>query len=316
MDLCAVVDDMESTENVDVSGWKAHRGILKAAQRLKAKLEKHHLLELAFSEHQDYKLVITGHSLGAGVASLLALLLRPVYKELQCFAYSPPGWLVSLPLSRYADDFICSVVLASDLVPRMGLVNFERLKLHMIQVIRDSNEPKYRILASGFWRALFGEDILETVQQVEDLSVREPLLSDVNTPTNQRVRRYTVEESTSEGGVSSTSDRAILSDATIIDMMQASMPAFVSCPLYMAGQVLYLDELSPASTIMGTPSYRVAWARPEHFDEILVGVSMVTDHMPSNVYKALVAMTEKNIELPRYRVVGRATSCQSSREPA
>jgi len=38
--------------------------------------------------------VITGHSLGAGVAALLALELRPMYPHLICFAFAPPGELV------------------------------------------------------------------------------------------------------------------------------------------------------------------------------------------------------------------------------
>ena len=43
---------------------------------------------------QGYKLVITGHSLGAGTATVLSILLRPTYPNLMCFAFSPPGGLV------------------------------------------------------------------------------------------------------------------------------------------------------------------------------------------------------------------------------
>ena len=38
--------------------------------------------------------MITGHSLGAGTAALLSMLLRDQYPQLRCFAFSPPGWLV------------------------------------------------------------------------------------------------------------------------------------------------------------------------------------------------------------------------------
>ena len=50
-------------------------------------------------EWQDcrgYQLILTGHSLGAGTATLLAMLLRPQFTNLHCFAYSPPGGLLSL----------------------------------------------------------------------------------------------------------------------------------------------------------------------------------------------------------------------------
>lgn len=47
-----------------------------------------------FSNVQGYQLVTVGHSLGAGVSALLALLLRPQYPKIFCFAYSPPGALM------------------------------------------------------------------------------------------------------------------------------------------------------------------------------------------------------------------------------
>ena len=43
------------------------------------------------SEYWNYRLVLSGHSLGAGAVSVLALLLRPAFPDLVCFAYSTPG---------------------------------------------------------------------------------------------------------------------------------------------------------------------------------------------------------------------------------
>ena len=45
-----------------------------------------------------YKLLIIGHSLGAGVAALIAFLLREQYPQLYCYSFSPPGGLL-----RWAD---------------------------------------------------------------------------------------------------------------------------------------------------------------------------------------------------------------------
>lgn len=44
--------------------------------------------------NQAYRLIITGHSLGAGVAALLSIILQPVYPNLHCYAFSPPGGLI------------------------------------------------------------------------------------------------------------------------------------------------------------------------------------------------------------------------------
>jgi hypothetical protein len=38
-----------------------------------------------------WRLVVTGHSLGAGVASLIALKLKPRFPNLHCWAYASPG---------------------------------------------------------------------------------------------------------------------------------------------------------------------------------------------------------------------------------
>lgn len=38
-----------------------------------------------------YRLIVVGHSLGAGTAAILAMLLRPSYPDLFCYAFSPPG---------------------------------------------------------------------------------------------------------------------------------------------------------------------------------------------------------------------------------
>ena len=48
---------------------------------------------------QDYQLIVTGHSLGAGVAGILAVLLKPAYPGLHCFTYSSPGCIFRSALS-------------------------------------------------------------------------------------------------------------------------------------------------------------------------------------------------------------------------
>ena len=66
------------------------------------------------SEFSEYKLVVTGHSLGAGVASVLAFLLYQSkdYKDrIICYAFSPPGCVF-----RFADRchaLYCIKVLAA-----------------------------------------------------------------------------------------------------------------------------------------------------------------------------------------------------------
>ena len=62
---------------------------------------------------QEYQLVITGHSLGGGVAAVLALLMQEdnKYCGLQCFAFSPPGGLM-----RFAASIMSFVLLSLSIV--------------------------------------------------------------------------------------------------------------------------------------------------------------------------------------------------------
>ena len=41
--------------------------------------------------YSSYQLVIVGHSLGAGIAAVLALTLRAMYPTLKCVIYGVPG---------------------------------------------------------------------------------------------------------------------------------------------------------------------------------------------------------------------------------
>lgn len=44
---------------------------------------------------RGWRLVIMGHSLGAGVAGILALHYRNIFPNMHCFPYAPPGGLMS-----------------------------------------------------------------------------------------------------------------------------------------------------------------------------------------------------------------------------
>lgn len=73
-----------------------HKGMVQAAVYIKNKLYEENLIEKALNHNpsrgsQNYGLVLVGHSLGAGTAAILAILLKQDFANLQCFSYSPPG---------------------------------------------------------------------------------------------------------------------------------------------------------------------------------------------------------------------------------
>ncbi|KAK2160528.1 hypothetical protein LSH36_131g02023 [Paralvinella palmiformis] len=261
--------DSEPLEAPGVEDGRAHSGILRAAKHIQQTITELQLLNKAFEKAPGYQLVITGHSLGAGAASILAILLRPDYPQLKCFAFSPPGWLVSLPVSRYTEQFICSVVLGKDLVPRLGLLTMENLKLQIIHTIRKTNKPKYKILLSGVWNFL---KILCSTNTAQHPS---PSVSTEGTSLMRESPPQTYTEERKENdpeGFPESSEHCTLK---------------VESPLYMPGHVLYIEEKQLPRGCCGVPTYQAAWARVEVFDEIIVNPRMILDHMPDVVSKAL-----------------------------
>lgn len=115
-----------------------------------------HILDEAFTCHPNYNLVITGHSLGAGTASILAFLLRPQYPDLWCYAFSPPGCLFNEALYTMSKDLIMSIVVGDDLVISVTWQSMEYFKLSLVDAIKQSTEPKVTRTAFSFFIRSYG----------------------------------------------------------------------------------------------------------------------------------------------------------------
>ena len=81
---------------------------------------------------RNWSIVVTGHSLGAGVAALVGLYIRSFYPKSRAWAFEPPGGLVDGQLARASSDCVTSVVLGKDWVPRLSIASFERLRDEMV----------------------------------------------------------------------------------------------------------------------------------------------------------------------------------------
>jgi len=69
----------------------------------------------------------TGHSLGAGVAAMLSLKMHQRAQGVKCWAFCPPGGLLSQNLSHAAEDYCTSIIVNKDMVPRLSLKTVCRL---------------------------------------------------------------------------------------------------------------------------------------------------------------------------------------------
>lgn len=277
LSLKDVLTDLSAEcENLSVEGVSgtcyAHKGISQAAHYIYKRLVNDGILSQAFNIAPEYKLVITGHSLGAGAASLLAVLLRSTHPTLQCYAFSPPGGLMSKALADYSKQFVVSVVLGKDLVPRLSIPNMEDLKRRLLKMVSNCCKPKYKILMHGCWYELFGgtpDDFPTELENRREEVLNQPLLGEESLLVHR-----------------SNTYQSLSSDDS------PSHPTHL--PLYLPGRILHVTEDGPTRRhCFSQVRYRAEWSSETSFRNVLISPRMIADHMPDVVLRALRSLTRE-----------------------
>jgi len=91
-------------------GAEAHEGFLSAAEKIDVRL--YSIVQEALQRHPGYTVTICGHSLGAGVASILTMLWQGRFGDevkVSAWAFASPC-TVDLETARLCSDFITAVV--------------------------------------------------------------------------------------------------------------------------------------------------------------------------------------------------------------
>ncbi|KGL73154.1 Sn1-specific diacylglycerol lipase beta, partial [Tinamus guttatus] len=259
-DLSADCEDL-TLEDVLENGF-VHKGITQAANYIYQKLINDGILNQAFTIAPEYKLVIVGHSLG-------------------CYAFSPPGGLLSKSLADYTKHFIVSVIVGKDLVARLSMPNMEDLKRRIVRIVANCNRPKYQILLRGCWYEVFGgdPDNFPTELDGRNQDLTQPLLAEESLMVHR------------------SSSYSALEDESHLN----SPPQYPR--LYLPGKIIHIVEESSSKRLCSSDiKYTASWSKETVFSSILISPKMITDHMPDVVLKALNSLAQEH---------GACLSCQT-----
>lgn len=257
---------------------RVHRGILNCARYVHGCLTSQHVIEDMQVLYPDFDLVITGHSLGAGVAAVVAMLLKPKFPRVRCFAFSPPGCVVSENALPATEQFVCSVVMGDDLVPRLSFQSMRHLKRALLNAIENCEQAKYEILLRGCYKLLCGT---RTVQRIDPDAEAppDPVMAPEGMGGSPRPRRSKDSEPLLQGRVPSNS-------YTVPDEPEDSRVS-----LHIPGRVLHITgaPADPEDQQCCTPIFNVpvesqiytsAWSDYSKFEEIKLSSRMINDHWP------------------------------------
>lgn len=140
------LEDLGNRYGFDGRGQYCHAGVLACFENVLQDLQKHSWLErLLEQQYPEYSLRIVGHSLGAGVATLLGYVLRPKYPSLKVFGYSPPGCSMTWEMAIGCHNFVTTFVLDSDIVPRLSVLALEDLRDEVLKLIGRIKVPKHEV---------------------------------------------------------------------------------------------------------------------------------------------------------------------------
>lgn len=128
-----------------------HEGILCTAKALFHHLQHGSRRQVFWDFVQanpDWKIVVTGHSLGAGIAAILTLFLRNLFPETKGFIYGPPPMFEDA-VAEWSKCCLQTVVYGDDFVPRLSIHNVVRLRDEMLeQYSMVARNPLYKAYLS------------------------------------------------------------------------------------------------------------------------------------------------------------------------
>ncbi len=132
---------------------QGHQGMVSAVGRLMQ--ETWTTVEDALQRYPSYQLLITGHSLGGGMAAMLTLYIRHHHSHVSCFGLSfacPP--CLCADLSQWSRPYVMAVTCQDDVIARLSFPAFANLKKKLFLITHVGTEKdleEHGYLRNNLW---------------------------------------------------------------------------------------------------------------------------------------------------------------------
>lgn len=247
------------------TGW-VHEGMLASASFIHCCIKD--ALSKACSLRPGWPVLVTGHSLGGGVASVLAMMLResgdmPSTAEVRCATIGSAA-VMSADLAAISSSWCTSVILGSDPIPHLSHASLENL----MDELSDASPLKQGMDTIGqFWSGVMSDLFGGTGETGRDRNAGQTHGTSDARGTSDASRVGTKNGGNAEKG--ETPDRPVeASDAHPSNDCRQIM--------YPAGKIVWL-------TADGKTSFEFPFA-----GRLLLVESMLDDHLPDRYLDALM----------------------------
>ncbi|CAM4877408.1 unnamed protein product [Rotaria socialis] len=218
-----------------------------------------------FTKYPDYTLVLCGYSLGAGIASILAILLKSKYPHLKCYGIAMPGAVLSEDLAVATRDFIYSYVVDVDMITRASIRSLEHLRDRIIDALHTCNRSKMRLL---------------TMTLVQALTKRRQAFHSMNHQSQTLIDDSLTNSMTTTGGNFSISPTVVTSHSG------------ERAHLVIPGTIVHLYSTERVGLFSRKISYRAGISTYNQFCQFIVHPRMWLDHFPASYSTALTDVIE------------------------